>query len=194
VIGCSTGGPQALEVVLKSLSRDFPVPILVVQHMPAVFTTYLASRLNQECPMEVREAADGELLEAGKVLIAPGDYHLEIARQGASMVTVLQQQPPENSCRPSVDVLFRSAAKHYGSGCLAVVLTGMGHDGLRGAQQIFQAQGTILAQDQATSVVWGMPRAVAEARIVSAILPVREFGRELQRRAAMGRRFSIASS
>lgn len=193
-IGCSTGGPQALEVVLKHLPPEFPVPIVVVQHMPAMFTKYLAARLDQECALSVSEASQGAMLQPGKVLIAPGDYHLELGRDGASMVASLQQQPPENSCRPSVDVLFRSVAKLYGPRCLAVVLTGMGQDGLRGAEKIVEAKGTIIVQDQASSVVWGMPRVIAEAGLASAIVPLREISLDLQRRAGMSRQLAAAGT
>lgn len=188
VVGSSTGGPQALAAVLKSLPASFPVPIVVVQHMPPVFTRHLANRLDQECALEVLEAAGGEILRPGQVLIAPGDYHLELQRQGVAIKTVLNQGPPENSCRPAVDVLFRSAANVFGPGCLGLVLTGMGQDGTRGAEHIVQAGGTVLAQDEASSVVWGMPRAVAEAGLARQILPLPLVSSELMRNAEIGRR------
>jgi two-component system chemotaxis response regulator CheB len=188
VIGSSTGGPQALTTVLRSLPADFPVPIAIVQHMPPIFTRNLANRLNQECALEVREAAGGETLERGKVFIAPGDYHMELRREGTNVKTYLQQAPPENSCRPAVDVLFRSAAQVYGLGTLGAVLTGMGHDGLRGAEQIVQLGGTIVAQDEATSVVWGMPRAVVEARLAQPVVPLSSVADELGRLTSLGRR------
>lgn len=191
VIGSSTGGPQALSVVLRQLPAAFPLPVVVVQHMPPVFTRHLASRLNQECALSVSEASAGESLAAGQVLIAPGNYHLELQRRGLAVKTVLQQNPPENSCRPAVDVLFRSAAEVYGSGCLALVLTGMGQDGLRGAQQIVDADGLVLAQDEASSVVWGMPRAVAEAGLARYVLPLSQIAPELTRLAAVGRRTTV---
>jgi two-component system chemotaxis response regulator CheB len=181
VIGSSTGGPQALTAVLKNLPETFPVPIVVVQHMPPVFTRHLANRLNQECALDVQEACGGLVLRPGQVLIAPGDHHLELCRQGAVIKTVITQGPPENSCRPAVDVLFRSAAKLYGPGCLAVVLTGMGQDGLRGAEQIVGAGGKVWAQDEATSVVWGMPRAVAQAGFAESVLPLSSVPSELLR-------------
>ena len=188
VIGSSTGGPQALTAVLKSLPADFPVPIAIVQHMPPIFTRNLANRLNQECALEVREAAGGELLERGKVFIAPGDFHMELRREGANIRTYLHQAPPENSCRPAVDVLFRSAAQVYGLGALGVVLTGMGQDGLRGAEHIVQRGGTMVAQDEATCVVWGMPRAVVEARLAHSIQPLSAVAEELNRLTSLGRR------
>lgn len=191
VIGSSTGGPQALAAVLGILPANFPVPIVIVQHMPPVFTKHLANRLNQESPLEVAEAAGGETLRPGQVLIAPGDFHLELIRKGTAVVTAVNQAPPENSCRPAVDVLFRSAANIFGSGCLAVVLTGMGQDGLRGGQQVVQAGGTLLAQDEATSVVWGMPRAVVEAGIASAALPLNAIADALMRQTSIGRRIGV---
>jgi two-component system, chemotaxis family, protein-glutamate methylesterase/glutaminase len=188
VIGSSTGGPQALTVVLKSLPADFPVPVAVVQHMPPIFTRNLANRLNQECELEVREAVGGEILEPGKVFIAPGDFHMELQRVGPFAKTVLHQAPPENSCRPSVDVLFRSAAQVYGMGTLGVVLTGMGQDGLRGAEHIVQKGGTMVVQDEATCVVWGMPRAIADAQLAHSIQPLTLIANELHRLTSLGRR------
>jgi two-component system chemotaxis response regulator CheB len=191
VIGSSTGGPQALATVLKKLPADFPTPLVVVQHMPPVFTHHLATRLNQESALAVREASDGETLQPGQVLIAPGNFHLELRRQGIAVKTVVQQSPPENSCRPAVDVLFRSAARLFGPHCLAVVLTGMGQDGLRGAEHIVRAGGAVVAQDETSSVVWGMPRAVAEAGLAHSVLPLDSIPDELLRRATVGRRKAI---
>jgi two-component system chemotaxis response regulator CheB len=193
VIGSSTGGPQALTTVLKRLPGDFPVPIVVVQHMPPVFTYHLAQRLNQECELNVCEATAGEVLEPGHVYIAPGDHHLEVIRKGTEVYTALQQAPPENSCRPAVDVLFRTAAAAYGSGCLAVVLTGMGQDGKRGAEHVASTGGRILVQDAATSVVWGMPRAVAEAGLADSVLPLGSIADAITRAAQVGRRVVINS-
>jgi two-component system chemotaxis response regulator CheB len=139
--------------------------------------------LNQHCAVEVAEAAGGEKVQPGKVLIAPGDFHLEVRRQALVVRTVVQQGPPENSCRPAVDVLFRSAAEAYGSGCVAAVLTGMGQDGLRGAREIAAAGGTVIAQDQASCVVWGMPRAVTEAGLAHRVLPLKSIAAELVRLA-----------
>jgi len=191
VIGSSTGGPQALQAVLGQLPASFPVPIVVVQHMPPLFTHHLAHRLNQECPLEVSEAVPGDLVEAGRVLIAPGNFHVEL-RRGARDVSIgLTQTPPENSCRPAVDVLFRSAAQLYGAHCAAVVLTGMGQDGRRGAEQIVRVGGQVTAQDEATSVVWGMPRAVAEAGLARQVLPLGAIARELLKNVAVGRRTAI---
>ncbi|MDX1945372.1 MAG: chemotaxis response regulator protein-glutamate methylesterase [Pirellulaceae bacterium] len=193
VIGSSTGGPMALATVIGRLPAGFPVPVVVVQHMPPVFTRHLATRLNQDSPLDVTEAVGGEALRPGQVLIAPGDFHLELVRRGTEVVTALHQGPPENSCRPAVDVLFRSAAGVFGAGCLAVVLTGMGQDGLRGGQHLTQAGGTLLAQDEASSVVWGMPRAVTEAGLASATPPLSAMADELIRRTALGRRLAVSA-
>lgn len=181
VIGSSTGGPQALSAVLPLLPANFPAPILVVQHMPPVFTQHLAARLDQQCALKVSEAVDGDAVVPGRILIAPGNVHLEVQRQGPFVKAVLHQGPPENSCRPAVDVLFRSAAKTFGRNCLSVVLTGMGQDGMRGAEAIVAAGGTSLAQDEATSVVWGMPRAVVEAGWSDLTLPLPKIAAELMR-------------
>lgn len=188
VIGSSTGGPQALAQVLSGLPANFPCPIVVVQHMPPVFTQHLANRLNQECALEVVEAKGGETLQPGRVLIARGDYHLEVRRAGVAVVTACQQNPPENSCRPAVDVLFRSAASCFGASCLGVVLTGMGQDGLRGSEHVVHAGGIVITQDEKSSVVWGMPRAVTEAGLAAKTLPVTAIATELMTRTAVGRR------
>lgn len=187
VIGSSTGGPQALAAVLGKLPATFPVPIVVVQHMPPVFTGHLATRLNQESALEIMEATGGETLQPGQVLIAPGDFHLELSRQGTAVKTALHKGPPENSCRPAVDVLFRSAAQLFGHNCLGVVLTGMGRDGLRGAEHIVNVGGTVVAQDEASSVVWGMPRAVTEAGLARRTLPLALITNELLRHARIAR-------
>jgi len=188
LIGSSTGGPQALASVLSILPATFPVPIAIVQHMPPVFTRHLADRLNQTCALEVIEAAPGDELRPGRVLIAPGGFHLEFRRLGLAVKAVLNEGPPENSCRPAVDVMFRSGAQVYGSGCLALVLTGMGTDGLRGSQEVAAAGGSVLAQDEATSVVWGMPRAVTEAGLASQVLPLANIATELMRTVSALRR------
>lgn len=191
VIGSSTGGPQALATILRDLPADFPAPILVVQHMPPVFTQHLANRLNQESALSVCEAAGGESLEPGRVFIAPGNFHLQVERRGLNVKTLLQQGPPENSCRPAVDVLFRSAADVFGRHCLAVVLTGMGQDGLRGSEHIVCSGGTVVAQDEASSVVWGMPRAVAEAGLARHNVPLTAISKVLARLAAVGRHAAL---
>jgi two-component system chemotaxis response regulator CheB len=192
-IGSSTGGPQALGAVLRDLPANLPIPVVIVQHMPPIFTRHLAERLNQECPLAIKEAAGDEILEPGHVYLAPGDHHLELRRDGIRVKTVLTKEPPENSCRPAVDVLFRSAAGVYGSGCLAAVLTGMGQDGTRGSGYIVQAGGMVLAQDEASSVVWGMPRAVTEAGLASRVLPLQAIAGELSRWASLGRHHLVTA-
>jgi len=179
VIGVSTGGPNALTALFQALPADLPVPIAVVQHMPPVFTKYLAERLDAVSPLPVHEARAGELLQPGAAWLAPGDFHLALTKVRAGVATTLHQGPPENSCRPAVDVLFRSAAALYGPGVLGVVLTGMGCDGLRGSEAIRQAGGRILIQDEATSVVWGMPGAVAAAGLADETLPLTEIAGRL---------------
>ena len=186
-IGVSTGGPNALADLLPALPGTLPVPIVIVQHMPPVFTRMLANRLNGRCALKVIEAEGGELLIPGRVHIAAGGQHLALVRQGTSVVTVATDDPPENSCRPAVDVLFRSVANLYGSGALSVVLTGMGQDGLRGAEAIRVAGGQVLAQDEASSVVWGMPGFVARAGLADAVLPLDALAAEIGRRVAAGR-------
>lgn len=178
LIGCSTGGPDALARLLPRLPADLGVPVLVVQHMPPVFTTMLAQRLDKLSALTVREAADGDEVRAGEVLIAPGDFHLRLGRVGriGPVRAVLDQGDQENFCRPAVDVLFRSALDVYGGGALATVLTGMGHDGLAGARQLAAAGARILVQDEESSVVWGMPGAVAGAGLADDVLPLEQLG------------------
>jgi two-component system, chemotaxis family, protein-glutamate methylesterase/glutaminase len=179
VIGVSTGGPNALTAMLPKFPVNFPVPILIVQHMPPVFTKHLSDRLNQLCKLHVHEAADGELLAAGGAWLAPGNFHMTIRHHGPLLKAVLNQEQPENSCRPAVDVLFRSAAELFGANVLAVVLTGMGNDGQRGCEAIRHAGGRVIVQDEATSVVWGMPGAVANAGLAQKILPLPKIADEI---------------
>jgi two-component system, chemotaxis family, protein-glutamate methylesterase/glutaminase len=173
VIGTSTGGPRALSQVLSDLPADLPAAVSVVQHMPPGFTRSLAQRLNETCPISVQEAADGDRLAQGLALIAPGDYHLRF--EGANKVS-LNQEARHNHLRPAVDVTMRSAADLHGSSVIAVILTGMGNDGTQGAEQIKLAGGRVLAQDAATSVVYGMPRSVVEAGLADYQLPLEEVG------------------
>jgi two-component system, chemotaxis family, protein-glutamate methylesterase/glutaminase len=175
-IGCSTGGPDALASVLPSLPADLPVPVVIVQHMPAVFTRLLANRLDAQCRLTVTEAQHGDAVVPGRVLLAPGGFHLVVRRRGTSVVAELTEDPPENFCRPAVDVLFRSVASAYGDRALAAVLTGMGRDGGRGAKVVRDAGGEVYVQDDATSVVWGMPGAVAGAGLADKILPLPQVG------------------
>ena len=182
VIGISTGGPNALADMLPRLPRELPVPVLIVQHMPPMFTRMLAERLDSKCPLHVVEATAGMVVQPGTVYIAPGDYHMTVERRGTQVVTALSQGPMENSCRPAVDVLFRSAAAVYGERLLGAVLTGMGQDGLRGSEEIRRHHGHVLAQDQASSVVWGMPGFVANAGLADAVVPLSEMASEIVRR------------
>jgi two-component system chemotaxis response regulator CheB len=180
-IGVSTGGPQALGKVIPRLPKNFPLPIVVVQHMPAMFTRMLAESLQSASSLQVREAAEGMDVQPGYVLIAPGDFHLRVRREGQRVLAALNQEARENSCRPAVDVLFRSLAEVYGGDVLSLVLTGMGQDGLRGIQVLKAAGASTIVQDEATSVVWGMPGAVARAGLADRILPIEQISSELVR-------------
>jgi two-component system chemotaxis response regulator CheB len=182
VIGSSTGGPNALTAILESLPEDFPVPVLIVQHLPENFTTFLAKRLDTVSALHVGEATDRTVIEPGNVWIAPGNRHLETRSTARGFELATSDGPLVNSCKPAADVLFQSTAKCYGSSVLAVVLTGMGQDGLDGCRQISAAGGQVIVQDRATSVVWGMPGQVAEAGLAEAVLPVSEIGAEIVRR------------
>lgn len=180
VIGSSTGGPQALRAVLEKLPARFPLPILIVQHMPAMFTAILAEQLDKATPFAVTEASDGQPFRPGQALVAPGGQHMRIALRHGAPVIALDQSPPVNFCRPAVDPLFDSAAEAFGPRALAVVLTGMGHDGRDGARAIVGKGGVVLAQDEATSTVWGMPGAVAQAGLAAAIKPLGEMAAFVQ--------------
>lgn len=187
-IGVSTGGPNALAEVIPQLPKDFPVPVVVVQHMPPLFTKLLAERLASRSALLVREGQAGKALEPGHAWIAPGDHHMTVARKGTGVVLNLNQEPPENSCRPAVDVLFRSVADVYGPRVLAVVMTGMGSDGARGARHIREVGGEIVVQDEASSVVWGMPGAVVGAGVADKICPLAEISQEIVGRVTSSRR------
>ena len=188
VIGSSTGGPEALARVLPQLPASLPVPVLLVQHMPPVFTRQFAQRLDRLCALRVVEAGDGTPLTPGTVHLAPGDHHLVVRASGrtagAGLQTGLTQGPPENFCRPAVDPLFRSAVTAYDGAVLAVVLTGMGADGRRGAGEVRAAGGTVLVQDQATSVVWGMPGAISQAGFADEVLPLDRVAEAVNRHLA----------
>ena len=186
-IGVSTGGPNALASLIPSFPRDLPVPVVIVQHMPPVFTRLLAERLAAKSQIGVEEGYAGAILEPGCAWLAPGDYHMVVAGDGHGVMLRTHQGPPENSCRPAVDVLFRSVAEVYKSHALAVEMTGMGQDGLRGCEHIRESGGQILAQDQATSVVWGMPGFVANAGLADKVLPLDQLGMEILRRVRIGR-------
>ncbi|MGL5063952.1 MAG: protein-glutamate methylesterase/protein-glutamine glutaminase [Microcoleus sp.] len=178
-VGVSTGGPNALEAILREFPADFRVPIAIVQHMPPVFTKRLAERLTQKCQIRVEEGFTGGILEPGVAWIAPGNYHMVLEKNGFSVQIRTNQEAPENSCRPAVDVLFRSAAKIYGAGVLGVVLTGMGQDGLRGCESIREAGGRIVVQDEASSIVWGMPGIVANSGLADRVVSLSEMAREI---------------
>src|SRR5271170_3931138 len=171
-IGTSTGGPNALAEVLPRIPGDFPVPVVVVQHMPPIFTRLLAERLASCSAIPVEEGRVGVTLTPGQAWIAPGNFHMNVMRVGAQWRLNVNQGPPENSCRPAVDVLFRSVAAAYGANVLGVVMTGMGADGVLGAQDIRDAGGDIIIQDEASSVVWGMPGLVHASGLDDAAYPV----------------------
>jgi len=192
-IGASTGGPNALTALIPQLPADFPVPIVIVQHMPPLFTRLLAERLNTLARLEVGEGKEGEKLQRGQVWIAPGDQHMTVVRKGTEFVLGLNRDPQENSCRPAVDVLFRSVAQTYGANVLAVVLTGMGADGTRGSSDIRKAGGEVIVQDEASSVVWGMPGSVVAASLTDRIYPLDGIGPEVVRRVSMRRASAIAA-
>lgn len=178
-VGASTGGPKALATILPALPGDFPLPVLVVQHMPPLFTRLLASHLSSLCALPVEEAGQGSPVKPGKILVAPGDYHMVLEGSAGRVSVRLERTPPENCCRPSVDVLFRSVAEVYGGDAIAVVLTGMGQDGLRGAGILKRHGAFVIAQDEASSVVWGMPGAIVEAGLADRVASLRQLAREI---------------
>lgn len=186
-IGTSTGGPNALADVFAGLPADLPVPIVIAQHMPPMFTRLLAERLSNQYSLQVEEGRAGGLLRPGHAWVAPGDFHMVVVRNGLHVKLLTHKDPPENSCRPSVDVLLRSIAQVFGPASLAVVLTGMGQDGLRGCEAVKAAGGQVLVQDQPTSVVWGMPGAVSRAGLADRVLPLSQIAPEIVRRVKSGR-------
>jgi two-component system chemotaxis response regulator CheB len=183
-IGVSTGGPTALMEMLPMFPGTFPLPIVIVQHMPPLFTKLLADRLRSQSALEVVEATAGMTLKPGRVILAPGDYHMRLRRSMQDVTVVLDQAPRENSCRPAVDVLFRSVAETYSGGVIGVILTGMGQDGLRGVELLKQKGGFIIAQDQSTSVVWGMPGAIVDAGLADSVLALRAVVPEILRQVS----------
>jgi two-component system, chemotaxis family, protein-glutamate methylesterase/glutaminase len=198
LIGVSTGGPAALDLLLPAMPATFPLPILIVQHMPELFTRLLAERLNERCPLAVSEAVHGQPVRPRNIYIARGNYHMEVTGSsvespGFAPMLRLTQDPPENHCRPAVDVLFRSAVSLYGARILGVILTGMGSDGLIGSRLIRQHGGTIFAQDEATSAVWGMPGAVAQAGVAQRILSIQTIAAEILRLVGRGQHEASAS-
>jgi two-component system chemotaxis response regulator CheB len=179
LIGCSTGGPDALSRVLEELPGTLRVPVLVVQHMPPLFTTMFADRLNRVSALGVREAAEGDEPAPGQVLIAPGGFHLRVSRTAGIVRAHLDEGPQENFCRPAVDALFRSADEVYGGAAVALILTGMGADGMIGCQLLAAHGARVVVQDEASSVVWGMPGAVANAGLAHDVLPLEQIAGKL---------------
>ncbi len=186
-IGVSTGGPNALVQIFSQLTDPLPMPVFIVQHMPAVFTRMLAERLTSVSQMEFQEAGDGMEVKPGQGYLAPGGKHLTVAHDSGQFRAYLNEDPPENSCRPAADVLFRSAATVYGPNLLAVVLTGMGKDGTRGCEAVRGRGGRVIVQDEASSVVWGMPRQVFEAGLADKVLALEQFASEFVRYSKVGR-------
>lgn len=180
-IGSSTGGPPALQQIFAALKGAVDQPILLTQHMPATFTALLAEQLSRVGNRPCAEAKHGEPVLPGRCYVAPGGWHMTIAKDGAVPIVRLNQEPPENYCRPAVDPMLRSAAAVYGTGVLAVILTGMGHDGARGCEAVTEAGGRFIAQDEASSVVWGMPGAAVATGLAQNILPLNEIGPWLRR-------------
>ncbi|MGH9102556.1 MAG: protein-glutamate methylesterase/protein-glutamine glutaminase [Acidimicrobiales bacterium] len=190
-VAVSTGGPAALEVLLGALPGSLPVPVLVVQHMPPMFTKLLADRLDRCSALSVVEAEDGMAIVPGGAWLAPGDRHLAVVRKGGRTLVSLHDGPPENSCRPSADVLLRSLSGHFGAAVLGVVMTGMGRDGLRGSEAVRAAGGRVLCQDEASSVVWGMPGLVANAGLAEEVLPLGSLAPAIQARTARAGRAGV---
>jgi len=179
-IGSSTGGPQALQHVLTQLSSDFPGAVIVAQHMPKFFTKPFAERLNHLCALEVREAQNGDEVNPGTILLGPGGQHITLERRGTKVMTIVSEQPTHLPYRPSVDLMMESAAAIYGAKVLGVVMTGMGQDGLEGARAIKAQGGTVFAQDEATSIVYGMPKAVAENGCADKVISLTQMAQEIQ--------------
>jgi two-component system chemotaxis response regulator CheB len=186
-IGTSTGGPNALAEVLPRLPKSFPVPVVVAQHMPPIFTRLLAERLSAHSAISIREGSEGIVLNPGEAWIAPGNFHMTVKQVAIGSRLQLNQNPPENSCRPSVDVLFRSVAEVYGASVLGVVMTGMGADGVLGARRIRERGGEVIIQDEASSIVWGMPGLVHAAGQADAVYPLDQLGQEITRRVRESR-------
>ena len=186
-VGSSTGGPQALLEFFKGLSPSINIPVVLTQHMPATFTAILAQHLSKMTDWDCREGVDGEELKTGTIFLAPGEYHMVIAEKDGKKVIHLNQDPPENFCQPAVDPMLRSVVKNFGSNVLTVILTGMGADGQKGCDEVVKSGGTVVAQDEETSVVWGMPGAVAMAGMCSAVLPLKELAPHVMNFISKGR-------
>ena len=185
VIGSSTGGPNALLAVLKAIPAPFKVPVFITQHMPPTFTGLLAANITRETGHACAEAKEGETVLPGRIYLAPGDYHMTVARSGPQVVIKLNQNAKENFCRPAVDPMLRSMVDIFGRNMLVVILTGMGHDGLSGCEAVVKVGGNVVGQDEATSVVWGMPGAVAKAGLCCAVTPLPQMATQIS--ALLGR-------
>jgi len=186
-IGSSTGGPQALFTLVQGLGRQISIPVVLTQHMPATFTPILAEHISKLGALPCAEARDREPLVAGRIYLAPGDHHLLIESAGSGLRARLSADPPENFCRPSVDPMLRSAATACDGRVLVTMLTGMGHDGLAGTRRVIETGGAAVAQDEETSVVWGMPGAVAQAGLCHAVLPLAQIAPKLRDLLRMAR-------
>lgn len=186
-IGSSTGGPQALNEVIAAMGKDLPVPVVITQHMPASFTKILAEHITRQCNVECKEGDDADVLKPGCYYLAPGDFHMQFIKKPNGIGVKLNKNPPENFCRPSVDPMLRSLVEVFGKKVLTVILTGMGQDGWRGGEMVVNAGGAVVAQDEATSIVWGMPGAVANAGLCSSVLPLNEIGKAVRQIAVGGR-------
>jgi len=180
-VGSSTGGPQALFEFLKTLPTEINVPVMITQHMPATFTAILADHITRMTKWPCQEGKNGDVLKSGKIFLAPGGFHMTVVQKGTDRVIALNEEPPENFCRPAVDPMLRSVVKVFGPRVLTVILTGMGNDGAKGSKGVVEAGGTVVAQDEKTSVVWGMPGAVASAGICSAVLPINQIAGHVAR-------------
>jgi two-component system, chemotaxis family, protein-glutamate methylesterase/glutaminase len=183
-ISLSTGGPAAIAEIVSKLAADFRVPLMVVPHMAPMFTRFFAERLATQTRLKVVEPANGEPVQPGVIYVAPGDFHMTVQRQNGGTVLSLNQDPPIHSHRPAADLLFRSIAEAYGSRALGLVLTGMGHDGVKGCEEITAAGGRVIVQDEPTSVVWEMAGLVAKAGLADAVMPLGDIASELTRRTA----------
>lgn len=186
VLGISTGGPASLTQMLPCLPANLGVPVLIVQHMPPMFTKSLADDLNRRCALRVYEASDGQTVSPGNVLIAPGGKQMKIERTGGHIAVHITNDPPENSCKPSVDYLFRSVSEIYGKKALGVIMTGMGNDGTRGCREMKQQGAMIIAQDEATCVVFGMPKGPIDEGIADVIAPLGDIASEIVRLVGKG--------
>lgn len=193
-IAASTGGPNALARLLAGLPKDFPLPIIITQHMPAVFTQLLAQRLERDAGRPCREAKDDDPILPGHTYIAPGDFHLLVQTHEGKPYVRLTQSDPENFCRPSADPMFRSIAAIYGASTLAVVLTGMGEDGMRGCRDVVARGGAVFAQDEASSVVWGMPGAVVREGLANRVLPLDSLAKAISDQLAGAHRSSTEAA